>query len=172
MICLAEPRPGMMKLGCCWYGTKIGGLTGRLTSSIGGLAAEWEMSLVAGKAVNQINSTHYSRPEKKCPRVSIPTIFRWFPVVHGGSKRWRFTVIYGGSKTRKSISERFVSTGRSPQFSSHFEYWPRLQPASLEMWFESRRSWNEINLSPREPVTQRRDPPRFQNTCRTRSRKL
>ena len=124
---------------CWWYGRKIVDLPGKVDKAV----LEWEMSLVAGKAVNQINSTHYSLP-KKWPRVSlfcrnfdsanflmVPGRAHWLwgddvlPWYMGEVKRGNLWLICF------QLGEDFLNF--HPGF--HFEYWPRLQLASLEMWF-------------------------------------
>ena len=88
----------MMELWCWRYGMKIGGLTGKVDKVYWYPALEWEMSLVAGKAVNQINSSYYSVPQK-CPCVRLfCQVFNSdnFLMVPSRAhvRRWSFTLIY------------------------------------------------------------------------------
>ena len=92
----------MMELWCWRYGMKIGGLTGKVDKVYWYPALEWEMSLVAGKAVNQINSSYYSVPQK-CPCVRLfCQVFNSdnFLMVPSRAhvRRWSFTLIQGVSK--------------------------------------------------------------------------
>ena len=146
----------MNKLWCWWYGRKIGGLPGKVDKA----ALEWEMSLVAGKAVNQINSTHYSLP-KKCPRVS--TFCRNFDsanflmVPRRADWLWGDEVLPWFMREVKrgnlwlicfQLREDFLNF--HPGF--HFEYWPRLQVGSFEMWFGMSRE-SEMKAIFKEAMT-------------------
>ena len=135
----------MMELWCWRYGMKIGGLTGKVDKVYWYPALEWEMSLVAGKAVNQINSSYYSVPQK-CPCVRLfCQVFNSdnFLMVPSRAhvRRWSFTLIYEKGKTGKSLTDLFpVEDFLNFPPGFHFEYWSRFRLTTrTEMWFGS---WN------------------------------
>ena len=128
---------------CWWYGKKIVALPGKVDKAV----REWEMSLVAGKAVNQ-KSIKSIPPiivsPRKWPRVSLFSRNFYsanFLMVPGRAHwLWGDDVLpwYMGEVKRGNLwlicfqlREDFLNF--HPGF--HFEYWPRLQSASLEMWF-------------------------------------
>ena len=135
---------------CWWYGRKIVDLPGKVDKAV----LEWEMSLVAGKAVNQINSIHYSLPKKMTSCVAFLSEFRFGQFSNGSwscalaLRRWRFTLIYGRGKTWKSLTDLFPAEGGFSQFSSRIPLWILAKTSVGQLGnviWDVERVWKEID---------------------------